>query len=94
MRLHGAVARLHMRRQEQGDRRRLLAFLAAAFQSQTHGVGVRHIAVNGVADGGVELARPILLQQADQGGGDCKNRSKPAPDFGRNRQVISAESGT
>ena len=24
----------------------------------------------------------------------CKNRSKPAPDFGRNRQVISAESGT
>jgi hypothetical protein len=25
---------------------------------------------------------------------DCKNRSKPAPDFGRKRQVISAESGT
>ena len=24
----------------------------------------------------------------------CKNRSKPAADFGRNRQVISAESGT
>jgi hypothetical protein len=24
----------------------------------------------------------------------CKNRSKPAPDFGRKRQVISAESGT
>jgi hypothetical protein len=24
----------------------------------------------------------------------CKNRSKPAPDFGRRRQVISAESGT
>jgi hypothetical protein len=23
----------------------------------------------------------------------CKNRSKPAPDFGRKRQVISAESG-
>ena len=28
------------------------------------------------------------------GGLDCKNRSKPAPDFGRKRQVISAESGT
>src|SRR5580693_5139589 len=26
-------------------------------------------------------------------GSDCKNRSKPAPDFGRKRQVISAESG-
>jgi transposase len=25
---------------------------------------------------------------------DCKNRSKPALDFGRKRQVISAESGT
>jgi len=24
----------------------------------------------------------------------CKNRSKPAPDFGRKRHVISAESGT
>jgi hypothetical protein len=24
----------------------------------------------------------------------CKNRSKPALDFGRKRQVISAESGT
>jgi hypothetical protein len=24
----------------------------------------------------------------------CKNRSKPAPDFGRKRQLISAESGT
>jgi uncharacterized membrane protein YphA (DoxX/SURF4 family) len=24
---------------------------------------------------------------------NCKNRSKPAPDFGRKRQVISAESG-
>jgi CRISPR-associated protein Csx17 len=24
----------------------------------------------------------------------CKNRRKPAPDFGRKRQVISAESGT
>ena len=24
----------------------------------------------------------------------CKNRGKPAPDFGRKRQVISAESGT
>ena len=23
----------------------------------------------------------------------CKNRSKPAPDFGRKRQVISVESG-
>jgi NADPH:quinone reductase-like Zn-dependent oxidoreductase len=27
------------------------------------------------------------------GGNYCKNRSKPAPDFGRKRQVISAESG-
>jgi hypothetical protein len=26
-------------------------------------------------------------------GYQCKNRSKPAPDFGRKRQVISAESG-
>jgi hypothetical protein len=70
MRLHRPVACLHVRRQAQGDRRRLLAFLAAAFQSQAHGIGVRHVAGEGLADGGVEFARPILLQQADQGGGN------------------------
>ena len=33
------------------------------------------------------LSRDLLIRA-------CKNRSKPAPDFGRKRQVISAESGT
>jgi len=41
----------------------------------------------------------LALEPVDQGetpvsGYHCKNRSKPAPDFGRKRQVISAESGT
>ena len=38
----------------------------------------------------VSLDKEFVAQRAIP----CKNRSKPAPDFGRKRQVISAESGT
>jgi hypothetical protein len=42
-----------------------------------------------------EAALALLSAKIDQcRGPECKNRSKPAPDFGRKRQVISAESGT
>jgi transposase len=48
---------------------------------------------------GLDIAKHVFqLHGADAGGHvlfrKCKNRSKPAPDFGRKRQVISAESGT
>ena len=42
------------------------------------------------ADGSGQGASPPSNRAAAS---HCKNRSKPAPDFGRKRQVISAESG-
>ena len=70
MRLHSLVARADMRRQGDGDRRGLAAFVAAAFKCQTNRIGMRHIAVECLDDGGVELARPIAFQQLDQRRGD------------------------
>jgi hypothetical protein len=58
------------------------------------------------ADVGIRVLRPPILDRPGRSRGilgidtgdwrlpaRCKNRSKPAPDFGRKRQVISAESG-
>ena len=36
----------------------------------------------------------VALRKRNYSVYECKKRSKPAPDFGRKRQVISAESGT
>jgi hypothetical protein len=42
----------------------------------------------------ISLVFLFLAAVQPAGAIECKNRSKPAPDFGRKRQVISAESGT
>jgi hypothetical protein len=39
-------------------------------KSQTDGVGMWHVAVEGGADGGLQLARPVAVEQAQQRGGD------------------------
>src|SRR6516162_8823417 len=45
VRMHRSVAGLDMGRQVDGDGRRLVALLAAVFERQAYGVGVRHAAV-------------------------------------------------
>ena len=44
--------------------------LTAVLERQTHGVGVGHIAIEGLADGGLQLGGAIARQQPHQGGGD------------------------
>ena len=67
---HGRIPGLDMLGQRQGDRGSLLALLTAALKRQTHGVGVGHLAIEGHADGGLQLGGAIARQQPHQGGGD------------------------
>ena len=70
MRSHGGVARLHMGRQRHGDRRGLLAVLAASLQREPHGIWVWHVAIERRQDGGLQLGCPVALQQPHQSGRD------------------------
>ena len=70
MRLHGLVARSHVSREDDRDGRCLLAIAAATFERQANRVGMRHIALERLDNGGIELARPIAFQQLQQGRGD------------------------
>ncbi len=63
MRPHRLVAGPDMRRQGENDRWGLAEIVAAAFERQPNRVGMRHIAFERLADGGVELARAIAFQQ-------------------------------
>src|ERR1700693_3933146 len=58
MRTHGPVARLNMRRQSEGNRWGLLAVIAAAFERQANRVGMGHITLKRLDDGGTGLGRP------------------------------------
>jgi hypothetical protein len=71
MRPHRLVAGLDMRRQGEGDRWRLLAVVAAAFEGQANRVGMRHTPLEHLVDGSIELAGAIALQWPEQGGGDA-----------------------
>ena len=53
MRLHRSIAGLHMRGQDDADRRCLAALLALARQGEAHGVGVRHTTLQRLEDGGL-----------------------------------------
>ena len=44
--------------------------LALALERQAHGVGVRHIALQRLEDGGLQLGGAVALEQPQQGGGD------------------------
>src|SRR6516164_2362734 len=52
------------------DGRKLLVLLATALESQAHGVGMGHIALEGFGDSGFEFGCAVACQQAHQGGGD------------------------
>ncbi len=67
---HGGIACPDMVGQDEVDWRRLSALFAAALEGQAHGVGVRHVALQGVEDGRLKFARAVMLEQPDQGGGD------------------------
>ena len=60
-----------MRRQGEGDRRVLPAIVTAAFERQANRVGMWHITLKRLADGRIELARAVTIQQPEQGGGDA-----------------------
>jgi len=64
MRLHRRIARDDMCRQGDGDRRSLSTLFAAALQRQLHGVGMRHIAIERIADAGLQISGAVALQQA------------------------------
>jgi hypothetical protein len=70
MRSHRSVARLDARRQVDRDAGRLPALLTAAVERQTHSVGVRHAAVERLADRGLEFGGAIAVEEPQQGGGD------------------------
>ena len=46
------------------------ALFAAMLEGQTHGVGMRHIALHRLEDGGLQIGGAVAVQQSDQGGSD------------------------
>jgi hypothetical protein len=70
MRMHRGIAELHMRRQHESDLWRLAALLAATLEGETHGVRMRHIALQRLEDGGLQIGGVGSIQQPYQGGGD------------------------
>ena len=70
MRRDVGIARLDVGGQIDGDGGQLLALLATLLERQAHRIGVRHAARERLADGGLELAGAVALEQPQQGGGD------------------------
>ena len=66
MRLHGHVAGPHVRGQYDGDGRCQAAPFAAALERQTHGIGMRHVACQGLADSGLQLGGAVTFKQPQQ----------------------------
>src|SRR5208282_79270 len=60
---HGGIFCLHMGWQVEADGGRLLALLAAAFQSKADGILMGHIAAERLGDGGLKLGGAVALQQ-------------------------------
>jgi hypothetical protein len=67
MRCDEGIAGLDVRRQVEGDWRGLLALLAVVIECQTHRVGVRHAALQRLADCGLEIGGAVAVEQAQQG---------------------------
>jgi hypothetical protein len=59
-----------MRGQNESDRRRGAGLFALTFEDAAHGVGMRHIAQQGLEDGVLQRGGAVALEQAHQGGGD------------------------
>lgn len=67
---HGDIQCSDMLRQVHRDGRRPLALIAAPFQREADGVGVRDAAAERLGDGGLQFGGAIAVQQPDQGGRD------------------------
>ena len=70
MRPHRRVARLHIRGQVDVDRRGLATLLAPALQREADGIGMRHVAVERLADGGLQVGGAVAIEQPRQSIGD------------------------
>jgi hypothetical protein len=70
MRPHMSITGLDVIRQLDGDGWRFISPLAAAFDRQAYGVGVRYTALERFPDRGVELGGAIVIEQPQQLGGD------------------------
>jgi len=70
MRPHRGVTLLHMLGQHEIDPWRLAALFAATLKGQTHGVGMRHVALQRLKDGRLQIGGAVAVQQSDQGGSD------------------------
>jgi len=70
MRPHDLVARADMLGQDKGDRRWLLAVVTLSLERETNRVGMRHVAVERLEDGGVELGGSVAFEQPRQRAGD------------------------
>ncbi len=70
MRAHRRIAGLHRGGQFDDDRRRLAARLAPALQGQTHGIGVRHVARERLADRRPQIGGAVAVEQPGQADGD------------------------
>ena len=57
-------------RQVDGDRRRQVALLPAALEALADGLGMGHVAVERLYDGGLELGGAVSVEETDQGGRD------------------------
>ena len=70
MRLHRGIAGLHMGGEHEGDRRRVAVLPAAAFEGEAHGVGMRHVALQRLEDGRLQIGGAGVIEQTQQRGGD------------------------
>ena len=70
MRPHRGIAPLDMLGQHEVDLWRLAALFAAMLEGQTHGVGMRHIALQRLKDGRLQIGGAVAVQQSDRGGSD------------------------
>ena len=80
-----------MRGHGDGDRRRVTALFATTFQRQAHRVRVRHVALQRLEDGGLQLGGAIAVEQPLQTNGDG---AEIGAAFGRaDQQVIAGGCG-
>ena len=66
VRLHVDIAHLDMLGQNDGDGRRLVTQLAAVLECEPHRIGMRHAALDRLADGGVKLGGAEFSMRASR----------------------------
>ena len=89
-----------MRGEHEGDLWRLAALLAETLEGETHGVRMRHIALQRLEDGGLQIGGVGAIQQPYQGGGDGAQigarsaaRSRRRSRLGRGRNSCRSQPG-